>query len=619
MEDSPSFSLGLTQLDTNSVVGFVPEIFDYEEPNFVENRSKFRNDPNKMKEIRKAAPEKSKKAVEKSSRLSKKDDSGRLSLPKVVGIKVKYEKFRVGMFSKFVYNNIRPTHEEVQTLDLQMIEGFQLKEAESEFPSEIVADCFDKRPVIDVQSQVDLDIQGFEEFRTVPPTKILKKDVEGCSEDNDTASLDAFVKSVVNHNSDNTNVGISTIVHVHNDHMDVEGVSVNIGPSTLECLVAAVENQKLDNDNVGTSNMQIDYSSTLSESAQFELDAILKVIAAPVDDVPTEVVPPAGSVVNQHDISDSQLPLDFSDLVVAAHQAAKTPAKVAKRIRMRSRVFKSPYTTEYASGCKAIEDQIEEQKQQFVFDGFLISDTMPSSKKSKLRSDQDYKFTTTNCFFKNYIDKRYSRYYEDDTDTVLTPQQDYVESVRVALIEETITYIIKRYCMPSDLPWHQVDEVYVPINCNENFHWVLAVIALEDRRIRVYDSLSRRRNTESITEIQKLAKMLPTYLSDNKFYDEISRTDWPNLETYRDKITYNNNNNNNNKPSVFPPSGNTEEMNVPSDDFEAKYHRMCYATLFRKYGIQKAKKGYVSENDDPPRPKSRIIQIPDDNAIVCIE
>ncbi|KAM3286002.1 hypothetical protein P3S67_024801 [Capsicum chacoense] len=132
--------------------------------------------------------------------------------------------------------------------------------------------------------------------------------------------------------------------------------------------------------------------------------------------------------------------------------------------------------------------------------------------------------------------------------------------------------------------------------------------------------------------------MLQTYLSDNKFYDETSRTDWPNLQTYRDKITQTTQILNEHpfdieyvptyyatrmRQCVIFVAGYaeylSEEINVPSDDFEAKYHRMCYATLFRKYDIQKAKKGYVSENDDPPRRKSRIIQIPDDNAIVCIE
>ncbi|KAM3307354.1 hypothetical protein P3S67_009097 [Capsicum chacoense] len=427
---------------------------------------------------------------------------------------------------------------------------------------------------------------------------IQKGDVKGCSEDNATAIRDALVESVANHNSDNTNAGTSTTVHVHNDHMDDEGVSADFRPATLKCLVATVENQKPDNDNVETSNIQVDYSSTLPESAQVELDAILKVIAAPVDDVPIEVVLLAEPIVNQHDISDSQLPLDFTDVIVAAHQAAKTPTKMVKRIRTRSKVFKSPYTTEYASGSKAIEDQIEEQKQQFAFDGFLLSDTISSSVIEE---------------FKQWVEEGLLKFHAK---------------------KKAITHIIKGYCTPSDFPWHQVDEVYVPINCNENFHWVLAVIALKDRCIRIYDSLSRRRNTESITEIHKLAKMLSTYLSDSKFYDEISRTDWHNRETYRDKITQTTQILNEHPfdveyvQHIMQQECDTvagyakylsEEMNVPSDGFEEEYHRMCYATLLRKYGIQKVKKSYVSETDDPPRSKSRIIQISDDNAIVCIE
>ncbi|PHT86678.1 hypothetical protein T459_08784 [Capsicum annuum] len=63
----------------------------------------------------------------------------------------------------------------------------------------------------------------------------------------------------------------------------------------------------------------------------------------------------------------------------------------------------------------------------------------------------------------------------------------------------------------------------------------------------------------------------------------------------------------------------SEGMNVPSDDFEAEYHRMRYAILLQKYGIQKAQKGYVSENDDPPRPRSRNIRISGENKIVSIE
>ncbi|PHT92355.1 hypothetical protein T459_00237 [Capsicum annuum] len=91
--------------------------------------------------------------------------------------------------------------------------------------------------------------------------------------------------------------------------------------------------------------------------------------------------------------------------------------------------------------------------------------------------------------------------------------------------------------MPAGLPWYMVDEVYVPINCGKEFHWVLAVIVLKERLIRVYESLSSKRKKELPIEIQNFAIMLPTYLSDNGFYDKTERTDWPSLEAYKGKIT----------------------------------------------------------------------------------
>ncbi|PHT30627.1 hypothetical protein CQW23_29807 [Capsicum baccatum] len=103
--------------------------------------------------------------------------------------------------------------------------------------------------------------------------------------------------------------------------------------------------------------------------------------------------------------------------------------------------------------------------------------------------------------------------------------------------------------------------------------------------------------------------------------------DWVNLEAYRDKITQRTQFLNEH-PFEVEDCGVfvagyaeylSEGINVPSDGFEAEYHRMCYTTLLRKYGIQKTQKGYVSENDDPPRPTSRNIRISGENEIVSIE
>lgn len=70
MNDTLSFSLGLTQLDhcepTNRVIGSVLREFDNEDPNFIENRSKYHNDLIKMKKPMKDIGRSSKNQIEKS-------------------------------------------------------------------------------------------------------------------------------------------------------------------------------------------------------------------------------------------------------------------------------------------------------------------------------------------------------------------------------------------------------------------------------------------------------------------------------------------------------------------------------------------------------------------------
>ncbi|PHU15406.1 hypothetical protein BC332_16611 [Capsicum chinense] len=90
--------------------------------------------------------------------------------------------------------------------------------------------------------------------------------------------------------------------------------------------------------------------------------------------------------------------------------------------------------------------------------------------------------------------------------------------------------------IPAGLPWHLVDEVYIPINYGDEFHWVLAIVVLKKRRIRVYDSMPQRRRFGPSSEIQKLAKKLLTYLDMSGFLDQKVRTDRSTIEAYRDKM-----------------------------------------------------------------------------------
>ncbi|KAF3638339.1 hypothetical protein FXO38_23266 [Capsicum annuum] len=67
MDSAPSFSLGLTQIQSTSneidVSGFVPGDFDYKDIGFHENRSKYRNDSTIMKKLQDAASVKGKKTA----------------------------------------------------------------------------------------------------------------------------------------------------------------------------------------------------------------------------------------------------------------------------------------------------------------------------------------------------------------------------------------------------------------------------------------------------------------------------------------------------------------------------------------------------------------------------
>ncbi|PHU07317.1 hypothetical protein BC332_23806 [Capsicum chinense] len=91
--------------------------------------------------------------------------------------------------------------------------------------------------------------------------------------------------------------------------------------------------------------------------------------------------------------------------------------------------------------------------------------------------------------------------------------------------EECLINIIKGFSIPGGLPWHLVDELYIQINSGDEFHWVLDIVVLKERRIRVYDSMSGRRRSGPSSEIQKLAKILSTYLDISGFLDQKVHTD----------------------------------------------------------------------------------------------
>ncbi|PHT74523.1 hypothetical protein T459_21800 [Capsicum annuum] len=147
---------------------------------------------------------------------------------------------------------------------------------------------------------------------------------------------------------------------------------------------------------------------------------------------------------------------------------------------------------------------------------------------------------------------------------------------------------------------------------SDEFHWVLAVIIIKERRNRVYDSMSRRRRSRPSSEIQKMAKVLLTYLDMSGFLDQKVRTDWSMIEAYWDKID-----NPFNVQYVDRIAQQTigsldcgpfvaaytvylsDGLQVPNDGLDARLLHKRYAALLWKYGEAKAQKLYAIDVKDP--------------------
>ncbi|KAM3326896.1 hypothetical protein P3S67_002022 [Capsicum chacoense] len=110
-------------------------------------------------------------------------------------------------------------------------------------------------------------------------------------------------------------------------------------------------------------------------------------------------------------------------------------------------------------------------------------------KKYKNKNFLSKTYPITDCFFKVYIDKTYVNYCDADAGNELATQDASAKTDEIADMEMSLINTIKGFS-PRGQPWHLADEVFVPINCDGAFHWILTVIALKDRCIRMYDSIA---------------------------------------------------------------------------------------------------------------------------------
>ncbi|KAF3657587.1 hypothetical protein FXO38_13632 [Capsicum annuum] len=149
-----------------------------------------------------------------------------------------------------------------------------------------------------------------------------------------------------------------------------------------------------------------------------------------------------------------------------------------------------------------------------------------------------------------------------DNPSTASKEEEKVEPLINNYSEWIADRLLKHHAgsIPAGLPWHLVDEVYIPINYGDAFHWVLAVVVLKETRIRV--------------DCGPFVVAYTEYLNDG--------------------------------------------LQVSNYGLDVGLLRKRYAALLWKYREAKAQKPYASDIKDPRQPKSNPVA-PDKEQLVHID
>ncbi|PHT92864.1 hypothetical protein T459_00746 [Capsicum annuum] len=169
------------------------------------------------------------------------------------------------------------------------------------------------------------------------------------------------------------------------------------------------------------------------------------------------------------------MPLSLSCTDVQCARATEEQHEL-KKVDVTATADEHNMTVDNPSTASKDEEKVEPvslgERKNYPFEGFNISD---EALKKLIQLINDYSEWIADGLLKHHA----GRYYQQQPEVFRN--------------EECLINIIKGFSIPDGLPWHLVNEVYIPINYGDEFHWVLAVVILKERRIRVYDSMSRRR------------------------------------------------------------------------------------------------------------------------------
>ncbi|PHT86110.1 hypothetical protein T459_08216 [Capsicum annuum] len=141
----------------------------------------------------------------------------------------------------------------------------------------------------------------------------------------------------------------------------------------------------------------------------------------------------------------------------------------------------------------------------------------------KNKPNKSYKYSIVDCNFMNVI-RSLNNVYSMDAQNLKDGGQ-----------EHHLMEYINEFRMHAAVPWHIVEDIFIPINIKKKYHWVLAVLSFSERCIFLYDSYESSGHYATVlAEIEKIAKIISLCLQACDFYvkKEIDHQSHP---RYKDK------------------------------------------------------------------------------------
>ncbi|XP_070018236.1 uncharacterized protein [Nicotiana sylvestris] len=307
--------------------------------------------------------------------------------------------------------------------------------------------------------------------------------------------------------------------------------------------------------------------------------------------------------VSQFELDDKFLPSQIPETKIIIHNNAKkaesTPIP-SHRNRRPSRWYSSPYEYNFDSAGTLVKlTPIVEKRHPFE------DDSITGPHPTLIIQEYD-KWVRDGLLARHDQRSNLEDHYKKNKSTLHIPLDFVVDQVNSKNWFFLLSFDGKLWDDNTRIA--EIFDRYADTDSNANvakeedvdkLHWVLAVVSFKERCIKVYDSYrSAGHDAYVVSEIDKLAKLVPLYLSISGFYRDSQGIDWSTYSAYTDKS--------HNDP--FEDCGvhvaaYAEFLStlgeIPQITFDSSLLRQRYGALLWNYAMRKIDADAISENEAP--------------------